>query len=52
MTLVASTAGYDEDVSVDEAEEGEVDALVKKMAEFVIQVGWGAGWSACRVGGF
>ncbi|KAG1657020.1 hypothetical protein FOA52_012046 [Chlamydomonas sp. UWO 241] len=37
MTLVANTAGYDEEVTVDEAEDGEVDALVKNMAEHVIQ---------------
>lgn len=38
MTLIAHTAGYDEEFSTVEIDEGEVDALVRKMADYVIQV--------------
>lgn len=37
MTLIAQVAGYEEEISEDDVEEGDIDDLVKKMTVHVIR---------------
>ncbi|GAX82288.1 hypothetical protein CEUSTIGMA_g9717.t1 [Chlamydomonas eustigma] len=37
MSLVAKVAGYEEDITIEDVEDGDVDDLVKKMAAYVIK---------------
>eukprot|EP00955_Chlamydomonas_euryale_P009842 105604-Chlamydomonas_euryale.AAC.5 len=46
MTLIAHAAGYDDEVSNDDVESGEVDELVKKMAAIVVKQVRDMDWSS------